>query len=201
MKAIINSCIPQKIKSSQHGVGMVEVLVAMLLLAIGVLGYVAMQVRAVDATGDALTRTQAMTLLRGLAENIRVMDTSTDQNAYVTKVHNYKDFTASTTGPAKNCATVTTCTAAEMADYDAYHAAYAALKQGIHIDMYACPLTPATPGSGGAPAVAATTVSRNCLVAAWGKTIPDSPTGAATDCMTSTGSYSSTATCVMLEVY
>lgn len=183
----------------QHGVGMVEVLVAMLLLSIGVLGYVAMQVRAVDATGDASTRTQAMMLLRGLAENIRVMDTPTDQNTYISKVHSYASITASTTAP-KNCVTATACTAAEVADYDAYQTAYAAFKQGIYIDMYACPLTAATSGASG---VAATNVSRQCLVAAWGKTTPTAPTAstAATDCMTQTGSYQPAATCVMLEAY
>ncbi|HEY4713949.1 MAG TPA: prepilin-type N-terminal cleavage/methylation domain-containing protein, partial [Aquirhabdus sp.] len=43
-------------RTSQRGVGMVEVLVAMVLLAIGVLGYAALQVRAVEATGEALNR-------------------------------------------------------------------------------------------------------------------------------------------------
>ena len=48
-----------KNKKNQLGVGLVEVLVALVLLAIGVLGFTALQLRAVDATGEALTRSQA----------------------------------------------------------------------------------------------------------------------------------------------
>jgi len=40
----------------QAGVGLMEVLVALLLLAIGVLGYVALQLRAIDASSEALTK-------------------------------------------------------------------------------------------------------------------------------------------------
>ena len=56
---------------SQRGVGLMEVLIAILILAIGVLGYSALQIRAVEATTEALNRSQAMLVLRGLAENVR----------------------------------------------------------------------------------------------------------------------------------
>lgn len=52
----------------QAGVGLMEVLVALLLLAIGVLGYVALQLRAIDASSEALTKSQGILILRGLAE-------------------------------------------------------------------------------------------------------------------------------------
>ena len=52
--------------------GLLEVLVALILIAIGVLGYVALQVRAMDASSEALSKSQAIMLMRGLAENIRV---------------------------------------------------------------------------------------------------------------------------------
>jgi Tfp pilus assembly protein PilV len=55
-----------KTKKSELGVGLVEVLVALILLAIGVLGYTALQLRAVDASNEALTKSQATVLLRGL---------------------------------------------------------------------------------------------------------------------------------------
>ena len=55
----------------QKGVGMIEVLVALTLLAIGVLGFTALQIRAVDATVEANNRIQAMNLARDLAERIR----------------------------------------------------------------------------------------------------------------------------------
>jgi type IV pilus assembly protein PilV len=60
-----------KLKTSELGIGMVEVLVALVLLAIGVLGYTALQLRAVDASNEALTRSQATVLLRSLTESMR----------------------------------------------------------------------------------------------------------------------------------
>ena len=58
--------------NQQKGVGMVEVLVALLLLAIGVLGFSALQLRAVEATSEAMNQVQAMNLARDLSERIRV---------------------------------------------------------------------------------------------------------------------------------
>lgn len=58
-------------RKKNQGVGMVEVLVALTLLAIGVLGFTALQLRAVDATAEANNRIQAMNLARDLAERIR----------------------------------------------------------------------------------------------------------------------------------
>ncbi len=183
----------QPIAVSQRGVGMVEVLVAMLLLAVGVLGYAALQVRAVEATGEALNRSQAMIILRTLAENMRV--NSTVQSTYTTAVHTYSTLTSSTTAPATCVATSSTdtvsCTPAALATHDAFQAASAGLRLGMHIDMMDCP------GVSGAP------VKRQCLIAAWGKTSPvlSGGTSAATDCMDSNGAYLPTSTCLMMEAY
>ena len=51
---------------NQQGVGLVEVLVALLLLAVGVLGYSILQFRAIDASSEALTRSQGVLVLRSL---------------------------------------------------------------------------------------------------------------------------------------
>lgn len=48
--------------SSQHGVGLIEVLVAVLLLSIAVLGFSALQVRAVSATDEKLGAYQVFDL-------------------------------------------------------------------------------------------------------------------------------------------
>lgn len=178
---------------SQRGAGMIEVLVAILLLAIGVLGYAALQVRAVESTGEALYRSQAMIILRSLAENIRI--NSDVQSNYTAAVHGYAGLTSATTAPASCVATsatdTTSCTAAALATYDSFQAASVALKYGIHLDMYDC------------PGVSAAPVKRQCLFAAWGKTNPviSGTTPAATDCMSSTGAYTATSTCLMLETY
>lgn len=68
-----------KCLSSQHGVGLIEVLVAVLLLSIAILGFSALQVRAVSATDESLVRTKSLTLVRNLAEIMRAYP-----EAYVT---------------------------------------------------------------------------------------------------------------------
>ncbi len=65
--------------NSQRGVGLIEVLVAVLLLSIAVLGFSALQVRAVSATDESLVRTKSLTLVRNLAEVMRAYP-----EAYVT---------------------------------------------------------------------------------------------------------------------
>lgn len=67
------------ITTFQRGVGLVEVLVAVLLLSIAVLGFSALQVRAVSATDESLVRTKSLTLVRNLAEVMRAYP-----EAYVT---------------------------------------------------------------------------------------------------------------------
>ena len=56
----------------QKGVGLVEVLVALFILAIGVLGFSALQLRALQATTEATDRTMAMTVARDLTDRMRI---------------------------------------------------------------------------------------------------------------------------------
>ena len=54
---------------SQQGIGLIEVMVALMLLAIAVLGFSAMQMTAVKATDESLMRTRALTVIRGGCRN------------------------------------------------------------------------------------------------------------------------------------
>lgn len=63
----------------QQGVGLIEVLVAVLLLSIAVLGFSALQVQAISATDESLVRTKSLTIIRNLAEVMRAYP-----EAYVT---------------------------------------------------------------------------------------------------------------------
>lgn len=65
--------------NNQHGVGLVEVLVAVLLLSVAVLGFSALQMRAISATDESLVRTKSLTVVRNLAEVMRAYP-----EAYVT---------------------------------------------------------------------------------------------------------------------
>ena len=68
-----------KTLNSQDGVGLIEVLVAVLLLSIAVLGFSALQVRAISATDESIVRTKSLSLIRNLAEVMRAYP-----SAYVT---------------------------------------------------------------------------------------------------------------------
>lgn len=57
--------------NSQSGVGLIEVLVAVLLLSVAVLGFSALQMRAISATDESLVRTKSLTVVRNLAEVMR----------------------------------------------------------------------------------------------------------------------------------
>ena len=48
-----------KIVDTQAGVGLIEVMVALLLLAVAVLGFSAMQMSAIKATDESLMRTRS----------------------------------------------------------------------------------------------------------------------------------------------
>ena len=59
------------IKKTQTGVGLVEVMIALLLLGVAVLGFIALQVRAISASEEAGQNVQAMNLARDLSERMR----------------------------------------------------------------------------------------------------------------------------------
>ena len=106
--------------SKQVGIGLVEVMVALLLLTVAVLGFSALNMVSVKATDDSVLIANANTVMRGLSEDLRlnpdniliyqqdiqsVLGNVSDTKDYCTTVSEYK--TGSVT---KNCDTVS-CTA------------------------------------------------------------------------------------------
>lgn len=57
--------------SDQRGVALIEVLVAFLILSVGLLGFSALQVRALKATQSSLQRTDAVMLANSILESMR----------------------------------------------------------------------------------------------------------------------------------
>lgn len=167
------------IRSTQRGVGMMEVLISLLILAIAVLGFVALQVRAVASTSDAVQKVDAMNLARDLAERIRA-----NRDAYSTYLSLLNATTQSTTA-STICLGSTTCTSVQMANYDSAEVLTRAKALGMTMAMPACQV------SG--------TVARQCVYVAWGKTTATNGT-ASTDC-TNSGAYVPTAQCVIMELY
>ena len=182
----------------QRGVGMVEVLVALLLLAIGVLGFTALQLRAVDATSEALNRIQAMNLARDLAESIRANKNSAA--LYQTELN--KDTQLST--PVKSClvTNITSgngCSSAEMAKHDTAAIVAKATSLGLKVKMPDCPSMTTTTGEG-ADAITAGK-NRACVYVAWGKTTPTDVAADSDTACTKSGSYQLNSQCIIMEAY
>ncbi|QDK96501.1 type IV pilus modification protein PilV [Acinetobacter tandoii] len=163
--------------SSQKGVGLIEILVALLVLAIGILGFVALQYRAVEATSESINRVQAMNIARDMAERIRA-----NRDGFAT----YKTETstaANQTNFATNC-TANTCSADDLADFDVAQVTEKANALGMTMNMLSC---------------AGNSDGRNCLYVAWGDTSATDGTGTG-DCTNGT-SYNGASTCVIMETY
>jgi len=161
---------------AQRGVGLVEVMVAMLLLGVAVIGFAALQVRAVDSTHDAYYRTQGMALAQEMAERIRA--NGSDASLAIYRAGNAGGVSATF------CFT-NNCTPTQLAQFDLASIrslAQTTLPNG-QLGIVPCP--------GGA---------NMCLLVSWNNTTPTAGS-AATDCITSAGSYVLNAECMMMEVY
>ncbi|HCE41581.1 type IV pilus modification protein PilV [Alloalcanivorax profundimaris] len=99
----------------QTGVGMVEILVALLVLAIGVLGYAGLQLSALKGSESAQTRAQATALARDALERILVngasQPTYLDQNNWGGAQQSFGD------APPTDCYD-STCDTDEVAAWD-----------------------------------------------------------------------------------
>ena len=90
----------------QRGYLMIEVLITIFILVIGLLGVVGLQARAQQAETDSYQRTQALILVRDMADRIRANRTvafNTATSTYVIGTTNYVG-----TGTSKDCSAPTT---------------------------------------------------------------------------------------------
>jgi type IV pilus assembly protein PilV len=99
--------------SSEHGFSMVEVLVALVVLAVGMLGIASLHVVSLQSNGSAISRMQAVGLAGELADRIRANRNAGSAYAYVAGSTNPEDQ-----GCTNDAATADPCTAAEMAESD-----------------------------------------------------------------------------------
>ncbi|MGP4733083.1 MULTISPECIES: type IV pilus modification protein PilV [unclassified Psychrobacter] len=175
------------IKSSQRGVGLVEVLVAVLLLSVAVLGFSALQLRAISATDESLVRTQAMSVIRGLSENMR--SNSLQLDTYEDAV-NDPVTTEPTIGVGSCLSLADSCTDVQIAAKEAKIAVNKLKGYGIEAKMVTCP---------GTATVSFSEVK--CIIAAWGDTKPLLSNGDDKACATESGIYKSGSTCSIIEAY
>lgn len=71
-------------RSRQQGFSLLEVLIAMLILGVAVMGFAGLQVRALQSTGVAHVRSQAMALATDTSERIRANRTPAALGTYLT---------------------------------------------------------------------------------------------------------------------
>jgi type IV pilus assembly protein PilV len=95
--------------SHAHGMTLIEVMIALLILAIGLLGVAALQSRGQQYTAAAQVRTHATVLATSFLERARVNRVGAQRGDYA--------FSAAPTGTLKNCRT-TSCTTAELSTFD-----------------------------------------------------------------------------------
>lgn len=95
----------------QQGLSIIEVLVAMLILAVGLLGMASLQVRAVSDTTNSSFRSIAIFYANDMADRIRANPVAEQGNLY-------NDETG---GSEKvNCLNATGCNSTDMAAHDKY---------------------------------------------------------------------------------
>lgn len=172
---------------NQTGVGMMEVLVALLLLSLAVLGFAALQLRAVEATAEGGNRIQAMNIARDLAEKIRMNSSNAALRVYQANLADEDKQSASVSSCYSG-----TCTPATKAAFDVNEAYLKAQSVGMVLNMMDCP---------------GTANGRTCIYVAWNKTdATDNTTSkdgkiACTESQNSTFSYQDNSTCVVMEAF
>ncbi len=217
MKTMINPHI-----SSQQGVGLIEVLVSLLLLAIAILGFSAMQLRAVEATDESMVRNRALTVMRGGAEMMRANPPEYKEKFQETLNDLYPKFASDDIEKAykqtyKTCLN-TVCSPENLAIRDARSLAYTAQQSDVKIRMEICPGTETElkvsvevpdPNSASATTTKPITINneRRCFVTSWGDTEPVVEGGAVAvptgklPCLKSDGKYKNGASCFVMETY
>ncbi len=168
------------LKNAQTGIGLVEVMVALLLLAVAVLGFSAMQMRAIQATDETLYRSDAMVAVRNIAEDMRLYPTQAQKAAY-------RDFVNNPTAPTVNCASAA-CNETQQMEYNAYQSIQLAKDSQVNISAIDC------------PGINNSEFQKICLIAAWGNTEPKMD-ASDTACTDANGIYKKGATCFVMETY
>ena len=101
----------QRHRPQQRGFTLVEALVALIVLAVGLLGIAALYVESLSASRSALLRTQAVNLAADMADRIRA-----NRIAGIA----YAVDTAGTGTEATACETTAGCAAADLAAHDIF---------------------------------------------------------------------------------
>ncbi|SNT71388.1 type IV pilus modification protein PilV [Psychrobacter sp. LV10R520-6] len=183
--------------SYQRGVGLVEVLVAVLLLAVAVLGFSALQINALKATNESLDRSRAMSISKQLLENMRLNSLAAGEfteelNELNESTNNITEYCTKVDQAGgsfdKDSCKSASCTPSETAALNSWKAASLACEQDIMLNMTACPEM-------------ANINARQCIITSWGDTLPILSNADKNACGTSTGTYKRGSSCLIMEAY
>lgn len=108
-------------RSHSRGFTLIEVLIAIVILSIGVLGALGMQVNAIRMNKEVRYQSVALTLARELAEKMRgnhvvAVETTTSANPYLLNTN----ASTSLSAPSTNCYNNPCTTGADIARWDVY---------------------------------------------------------------------------------
>lgn len=211
--------------NTQSGIGLVEVLVSLLLLAIAVLGFTTLQMRSVKATDESLKRTYVMSVVRGLSEDIRtnvsaastfkeVIESARKSKTELTTYTVTQELSKSPKVEIKKAITKDSCKGFEdlpcadvhIAARDAFQALDEAKQLGIKLGMQECPgtMVKTTPEPGKPLSSKDSDIARYCIVASWDGTEPvmsDKDDYKDNGCADENGRYKINANCIIVGAY
>lgn len=184
--------------SQQRGVGLVEVLVALLLLAVAVLGFSALNIVSIKATDNSVLIANSNTIMRGLSEDLRlnsdnILDYQKDIQSVLAKVSESKDYCKAVADykvstATKNCDS-NSCTEAQLASYNSWRVMKQACDNGILLNMITCPDTSGKQ-------------LRQCIITSWNDTKPVLGSNLiGKSCADTLGIYHSGSDCLIMESY
>ncbi|RZG74357.1 type IV pilus modification protein PilV [Acinetobacter sp. WCHAc060025] len=156
----------------QKGVGLMEVIVAMLLLGIAVLGFALLQYRSLEMGEQSLRKIEATNIARSLSERM-----------FFNRGGDYKGVTSTDTTKCLK----TYCDADSFAKKDIADITQLAATKNMKVAIFSCPNTKN---------------SRNCIYVAWDETTAtqsDKDDNACTE--TTTFKYKTGARCIVVEAF
>ncbi|OBX29128.1 prepilin-type N-terminal cleavage/methylation domain-containing protein [Acinetobacter gandensis] len=103
--------------NNQKGVGLIEIIASLVILAVAVMGFIALQYRTLEAASESLNRVEAVNIARNLAERMYVSRAS------------YKDC-------LKSSCSGTTFAGKDWSDVNAL-----ASQRGMNVGVFTCPDT------------------------------------------------------------
>ncbi len=185
---------------TQRGVGLVEVMVALLLLAVAVLGFSAMQLNAIKATDESLMRTKAMSSIKTLSESMRVLpDSSSTYENQVNAIYKKSKKADSSYVISDYCSDVNTyeaaapncntgnCSTAQVVKHNVSTILKTSCNKEIALNIEVCP------GTSGVN-------ERRCIIAGWNQTKP-TMNDEKFSCTNADGVYKPGSACFIMEAY